>query len=60
MTFVVTLAAFLLFVGLMAIGVMFAREPLKGSCGGLGKIMGGKCQFCEKKDQCKLKYKKEA
>ena len=36
----------------MALGVIFSNKALKGSCGGLGKIMGGDCQFCEKKDQC--------
>lgn len=37
----------------MALGVIFSNKPLKGSCGGLGKIMGEKCSFCSKQGQCK-------
>lgn len=36
----------------MAIGVIFGNKALKGSCGGLGQVMGDKCQFCENKDKC--------
>ena len=36
----------------MAIGVIFSNRELKGSCGGLNKLMGEDCQFCDKKDQC--------
>jgi len=46
----------LLVVGLavlgMAIGVVLSNRSLKGSCGGLGAIMGDDCMFCEKKDEC--------
>jgi len=32
----------------MAIGVMFGRKPIAGSCGGLGAV-GGECEFgCKK------------
>lgn len=37
----------------MAIGVVISNRALKGSCGGLGNIMGEDCMFCEKKEQCK-------
>lgn len=36
----------------MAIGVILSNRSLKGSCGGLGAIMGEDCMFCEKKDKC--------
>ncbi|MGH8494265.1 MAG: (Na+)-NQR maturation NqrM [Moraxellaceae bacterium] len=47
-TFAVSLAAVLLFIGLMAVGVMLGREPLKGSCGGLNKLglRDGDCPVC--------------
>lgn len=39
--------AFLLFFVCMAVGVMFKREPLKGSCGGIARMMNtGKCTLC--------------
>lgn len=41
----------------MAIGVVLSNRKLKGSCGGLGKIMGDDCQFCEKKDECEHEQK---
>ena len=37
----------------MAIGAMLSGKELKGSCGGLGSIMGEDCSFCEHKDKCK-------
>ena len=37
----------------MAIGVIMGKKALKGSCGGLSKVMGDDCMFCEKKDECK-------
>ena len=39
----------------MAIGAIIQGKYLKGSCGGLGKIMGEDCLFCEKKDECDKK-----
>ena len=51
-TILITFFVMLLVTGLMAIGVILGRKPIAGSCGGLGKIMGNKCAFCEKKDKC--------
>lgn len=47
-TFVVSMAAILLFIVLMAVGVMAGREPIKGSCGGLNKLglRDGDCPVC--------------
>lgn len=36
----------------MAVGVLFSNRRLKGSCGGLNKVMGEDCEFCDKKDRC--------
>ncbi|ERM61035.1 MULTISPECIES: (Na+)-NQR maturation NqrM [Vibrio] len=38
MTFLLTLLGFVGIVALMAIGVIFSRQPIKGSCGGLAQI----------------------
>ena len=48
----VTLLFFALFIAFMAVGVIFGKKELKGSCGGLGRVMGEDCMFCEKKDDC--------
>ena len=41
------LVAFLLFFVFMAVGVMFKRPALKGSCGGIATLMNtGKCTLC--------------
>lgn len=41
---------------LMAIGVLFGRKPIKGSCGGLNSLGLGDCEFCEHpSDACKTK-----
>ena len=53
--FLITLIFLLSFFLLCGIGFIFAKKALKGSCGGLGKIMGEDCMFCEKKDQCDKK-----
>ena len=50
--FLITLGVLLLVISGMAVGYIFSKKELKGSCGGLGKVMGDDCDFCEKKDQC--------
>lgn len=52
--FLITLAALVLVMLGMAVGVIFSNRKLKGSCGGLGAIMGEDCEFCDKKinNQC--------
>jgi len=48
------LLVFILFFGLMAIGVLLGRKPLAGSCGGLNQAgLDGECKVCGKKpEQC--------
>ena len=49
--FFITLTVLLLCVVGMALGVIFSNKPLKGSCGGLNRIMGLGCMFCTKEDK---------
>ena len=51
----IVFAVFLTFILGMGIGVIFGRSPIKGSCGGLGKVTGDDCDFCGKRDQCERK-----
>ncbi|WP_410473187.1 (Na+)-NQR maturation NqrM [Faucicola mancuniensis] len=45
--FFVTFAVFVLFFVFMGLGYIFKKQPLKGSCGGVAKLMGDEfCQFC--------------
>jgi len=63
--FLVVLAALLLIVGAMSIGVWVANKPIKGSCGGLQslglkdgcEICGGNDEECEKEQ---VRQKNEA
>lgn len=45
---IISLVFFGVFIGLMALGVMLGKKPLKGSCGGLNNVMNEKCGFCGK------------
>ena len=57
--FVISVFVFALVIAAMAVGVMAGRSPIKGSCGGLGKlgvtgacdICGGDTQRCERRAQ---------
>ena len=43
----ITFTVFVLFFVFMGIGYMYKKEPLKGSCGGVAKLMGNeKCDYC--------------
>ena len=47
MTFVLALLVFMAIVAAMAIGVIFGRAPIKGSCGGLGAVgIAQECEIC--------------
>ncbi len=46
-TFLATFAILFLVVAGMAVGVIFGREPIKGSCGGMNQVTGsGSCDLC--------------
>lgn len=51
-TFFITFAAIAIVIFLMAIGVMFGRNAIKGSCGG---VNSGEC-VCVKKCEKRRKY----
>ena len=47
MTFVLALLVFMAIVAAMAVGVIFDRAPIKGSCGGLGAVgIDQECEIC--------------
>ena len=46
-TLILTFVILLLVVAAMAIGVMFKRKPIQGSCGGIGSLgMKTSCEIC--------------
>ena len=50
----ITTAVFITAFTAMAVGVIFANKHIKGSCGGIGVIMGkSACDACAMKDKCK-------
>jgi len=46
-TVIVTFAAFVLVIVLMAVGVLFGRKAIQGSCGGLNTVGVDKVCNCE-------------
>ena len=47
MSFGLVFIAMLTIVAAMAVGVLFGREPIRGSCGGLGQVgIEGGCELC--------------
>lgn len=55
--FLITFAVLGLFLLFMSVGVLMGKDPIKGSCGGLGKLMGSKCEICGDKDKCEKRLK---
>lgn len=46
-TFVLVLVFMLMLVAAMAVGVIFGRQPIKGSCGGMSALgMETQCDVC--------------
>ncbi len=58
LAFIVIFLLLLAFIALMAVGVMFKRKPISGSCGGLGGVGIEKACGCDK--PCDKKLAKEA
>ena len=50
--FVIALIFFLVFFIAMGIGFLISGKKLAGSCGGIGKLLGRDCDFCESRDEC--------
>ena len=46
-TFILTFSIFLLAIGGLALGLVFGRAPLKGSCGGIACAKGISCGACQ-------------
>jgi hypothetical protein len=46
MTLLLAFLLMILVVGGMAIGVLFGRRPLQGTCGGLAGLGLGECEIC--------------
>ena len=45
--FILTLIFMGIMILAMSVGVIFSNKRLKGSCGGLGAVMGEDCKFCD-------------
>jgi len=59
--FMVAFGVMLLIIAAMAVGVIFGRKPISGSCGGMAAIgMDSACDVCGgDKARCKKKRKKQ-
>ncbi len=56
-TFIIVFIMLMLAGAAMAIGVIFGRKPIKGSCGGLGTV--GVERACGCKDACENQTKND-
>ena len=56
-TFIIVFIMLMLAGAAMAIGVIFGRKPIKGSCGGLGAV--GVERACVCKDACENQTKND-
>jgi len=45
-TFLLTLGLMMLSCAGLAIGLLFGRAPIRGSCGGLACVEGAHCEAC--------------
>jgi len=49
-TVILAFAGMLIVVAIMAVGVVFGRKPIAGSCGGIAQLgLDGECQVCGRK-----------
>ena len=46
-TFLIALFVLLFITAIMAVGVLFGRKPISGSCGGVGAALGEEDYVCE-------------
>ncbi len=61
LTLLLGLAIFCVALTGMMIGVLLSGKSLKGSCGGIGALLGkDACLFCPKRPECSGKEKREA
>jgi len=52
-TILIAIAVFAVLFAAMAIGIMFGRPPIKGSCGGMSALTQGECEICGgDRDKC--------
>jgi hypothetical protein len=48
-----SLGGFVVVVLLMSVGVIFKRQPIRGSCGGIANVMGqAGCDACDDRGKC--------
>jgi hypothetical protein len=61
-TFVIAFVLMGVVVAIMAVGVMFGRAPIKGSCGGMGAVgIDAACELCGgDPNKCETESDKEA
>lgn len=61
-TFLVVFAVMMIVVSIMAVGVMFGRKPIAGSCGGMAAVgMESECDVCGgDKSKCDKETKQAA
>ncbi len=53
-TLLITVTVFAIAFTGMAVGVIISNKAIKGSCGGIGALMGkSACDICAIKDKCK-------
>ena len=51
-TLILAFVGMLIVVAIMAVGVVFGRKPIAGSCGGIAQLgLEGECQVCGRKPQ---------
>lgn len=53
-SFVAAVAIFMIAFFAMTVGWFFANKAIKGTCGGLGALMGA-CDLCDSRDKCQKK-----
>lgn len=57
-TFLITFAAFVVVIAAMAVGYIFQKKVVRGSCGGLGAV--GIEKVCNCPEPCDARKKREA